>query len=104
MVLVVALIGCSSKKGEIDTAKLQKPFATADAKVNGTVNKAVVDIQTEDYASAMTTLQKLAAETKLTPEQQQAIKDTVDQLAKKLGDKAKSTINEMQKNVPAVPK
>ncbi len=104
LALVVGFVGCSSKKGEVDTAKLQKSFANSDQKVNSTVQQAVIAIQSDDYAGAITQLKKVAAEAKLTPEQQQVIKDTLDQLSKKVAESAKGAVNEMQKSMPTAPK
>ncbi len=103
LALVVGFVGCSSKKGEVDTAKLQKSFANSDQKVNSSVNQAVVDIQSEKYAEAITQLKKVAAEAKLTPEQEQVIKDTLEQLSKKVAEAAKGAVDQMQKSIPAAP-
>ena len=100
--VTVMLAGCSKKTG-VDTAKLQSAFKTTDATTSSSISKAVVAIESEDYSGAMSELKKIAANAKLTPEQQQAVKDTIDQITKMLGDKAKEAVGaagDLQKNLP----
>jgi hypothetical protein len=87
-VLTLALVGCSKPKG-VDTKPLQKSFETADASLQGTVNKIIVAVESEDFAGATTELKKLAENTKLTAEQQTAIKNTLEQITKFAGDALK---------------
>ena len=98
--VLVAFAGCSSKPKEIDTSKLRKTFESASQTTQTTVQNAVIAIQSEDYSAAVTELKKVAADTKLTPEQQQALKDTLDQLAKKVQEAASKTMDELQKSIP----
>ncbi len=99
-VVAVTLTGCSKKTDEIDTAKLQKSFQTADSTTQSTLNKAIVAVQSEDYPEALKELKALAAQAKLTPEQQQAVKDTIEQVTKKMGAAAEKAVGDLQKSLP----
>src|SRR6266700_3200672 len=79
--------GCS-KKSSVDTAPLEKSFASAEPANKSTADKAVANIKAGDYSGAMADLQKLSAQVKLTPEQQQAVKDVLAQVQKQLSDTA----------------
>ncbi len=98
--LAVGLAACS-KKNEVDTAKLQKSFQTADSATQSTVNKAIVAIQSADYTEALNELKKVAGQAKLTPEQQQTVKDTIDQVTKMMGQKVEKAVGDLQKSIPA---
>src|SRR2546427_2116800 len=88
--------GCG-KKSSVDTAPLEKSFASAEPANKAAADKAVSAIKAEDYSGATAQLQKLASETKLTPEQQQAIKDTLAQVQKQLTDAAAKVSKDGQK-------
>ena len=102
MAAVFALVGC--KKSGVDTASLESSFKSAEPASQSSADKAVSAIKAGDYAGAMAELNSLADKAKLTPEQQQAIKDVVAQLqqmvadaAKKAGDKASEAAGDLQK-------
>src|SRR2546426_3518153 len=77
----IGLVGCS-KKGGVNTGKLESSFQTAEPAAKSDVDKAVSAIKARNYSDAMTTLQRVASKAKLTPEQQQAIKDTIAAIQK----------------------
>jgi len=98
--------GCASKSS-VDTAPLEKSFASAEPANKTAADKAVSAIKTGDYTGATAELQKLAAQAKLTPEQQQAVKETLAALQKQLADvAAKATkdagkaAGDLQKSLP----
>ena len=100
------LSGCASKSS-VDTAPLEKTFASAEPANKTAADKAVSAIKGGDYPGATAELQKLAAQAKLTPEQQQAVKDTLATLQKQLSDvAAKATkdagkaAGDLQKSLP----
>jgi len=100
------LSGCASKSS-VDTAPLEKSFASAEPASKTVADKAVSAIKAGDYPGATAELQKLAAQAKLTPEQQQAVKDTLAALQKQLSDvAAKATkdagkaVGDLQKSLP----
>ncbi len=106
MALALAMPGCS-KKSDVDTSKLEKNFQSADTKTQTQVNQAVDAIKNADYAGAMTKLQSVASQAKLTPEQQQAVKDTLEQLktkaleaTKKATEGANKALGDVQKSLP----
>jgi len=95
-VTVLLSAGCS-KKSSVDTAPLEKSFATAEPSDKASANKAVSDIKSGNYSGAMAELQKLGAQAKLTPEQKQAVKDVVAQVQQQLADAVKQVGQEADK-------
>jgi DNA-binding NtrC family response regulator len=102
----LVLSGCASKSS-VDTAPLEKSFASAEPANKTVADKAVSAIKAGDYPGATAELPKLAAQAKLTPEQQQAVKDTLATLQKQLSDvAAKATkdagkaAGDLQKSLP----
>lgn len=96
LVLAVALSACGSKSS-VDTSKLEKSFQSAEPAQRSNADKAVSAIKAGNYAEAMTDLQKLAAQAKLTPEQQQAIKDVMAQVQKQMSAMATKAAGDAQK-------
>jgi len=102
----LVLSGCA-KKSSVDTAPLEKSFASADPANKTTADKAVTEIKAGDYSGAMADLQKLTAQAKLTPEQQQAVRDVLAQVQKQLSDaatkvgkEAEKAAGDLQKSIP----
>jgi hypothetical protein len=79
----LAVVGCN-KKGDVDTAPLEKSFAQAPPADKGPVDQAVAAVKKGDYAGAMAALQPIAAKASLTPEQKKAVQDLVAQLQAKV--------------------
>ncbi len=106
MVATLAIIGCS-KKSSVDTTPMEKSFKSAEPAAQSASDKVVTAIKAEDYPGALTQLQTLAKNTKLTPEQQQAIKDVIAQVEKVLADTAAKgaadagkAASDLQKSLP----
>jgi|SRR5437667_9506176 len=102
----VVLAGCS-KKSSVNTAPLEKSFASAEPANKTSADKATAAIKAGDYSGAMAELQKLASQAKLTPEQQQAVKDVLAQVQKQLSDaaanmgkSAEKAAGDLQKSLP----
>jgi hypothetical protein len=102
-----ALVLCGCKKSSVDTTPLEKNFASAEPTAKSASDRAVAAIKAGDYSGAMAELQKLAAQAKLTPEQQQAVKDVLAQVQKQLSDaatkvgkEAEKAAGELQKSIP----
>jgi hypothetical protein len=81
VLLTGGLTGCS-KKVAVDTVKLEYSFQGADATNSAAVTQAIEAIDKGDSGAALTTLQKVAADPKLTAEQKTAVNDVVQQLQK----------------------
>jgi len=94
-ILVVA--GCSKSGGSVDAAPVEKSFATAEAPVKSTADKAVAAIKGADYTTAVAELQKLAADAKLTPEQKKAVSDVLAQVQKAMADLGKKATEDASK-------
>jgi hypothetical protein len=92
----LALAGCA-KKDSIDTASLEKSFKPAEATTQSSVDKVVTAIKSSDYSTAVAELKTLASNTKLTPEQQQAVKDIMAQVEKAIADAAGKAAGEASK-------
>jgi hypothetical protein len=97
MAVTLVFVGCSKQEGAVDTAPIERSFKSADADLQSSANKAVAAIKSADYAGAMTELQALAREAKLTPEQQQAIQDVLAQVQRTLSDTAAKAADEAGK-------
>ena len=100
------LAGCS-KQGSVNTTAIEQSFKSADSAIQTTAQKAVDAVKAQDYSGALSQLQTLASNVKLTPEQQQAIKDVMAQVQKVLTDtasKAAGAANkaagDLQKSLP----
>lgn len=98
--------GCS-KKSAVDTSALEKSFQSGEPAAQTTANQAVDAIKKGDYSTALSTLQKAASQAKLTSDQQQAIKDTIQQVQKAIGDAvgkaadgANKALGDVQKSLP----
>ncbi len=78
-----ALTGCN-KDGtvNVDTAKLSAAFATAEADAKSAAESVAASVKKADYAGAITQLKALGDKYKLTPEQQQEVKNLIDQAQK----------------------
>ena len=90
------LTGCS-KKSSVDTAPLEKSFSSAESTNKSSADKAVSAIKSGDYSGAMAELKTLTSRAKLTPEQQQAVKDTLAQVQQQLTDAASKVGKEAEK-------
>jgi uncharacterized lipoprotein NlpE involved in copper resistance len=86
--LTFAVVGCNKQSNSVDTTPMEKSFSSADPATKSTADNVVTEIKNSNYSGAVADLQKLASNAKLTPEQQQAVKDVVAQLQKALGDTA----------------
>ncbi len=105
--LTLAFAGCSKNKANVDTAPVEKSFTSADTTTKTSADKAVSAIKAGDYAGALTELKTLASNAKLTPEQQQAIKDVMAQVqqaltqaATKVQGDATKAVGDLQKSLP----
>ena len=105
--LAFAVVGCNKQSNTVDTTPIEKSFSSADPATKSTADTVVSEIKSANYSGAVTDLQKLASNAKLTPEQQQAIKDVVAQLRTALGDTASKaadgankTATDLQNSLP----
>jgi prophage DNA circulation protein len=107
MTVTLAMAGCG-KQGGIDTGSLQRSFKSAEAAMQTSADKAIAAIKSADYSGALAELKTLASNAKLTPEQQQTIKDVMAQVEQAISDaanKAADAANKAMKDVPkALPK
>ncbi len=110
VLLLAALVlgGCNkqSSQSSIDTAPLEKSFQTADPATQNRAQRAIADIKSANYSSALGQLKEMAGNAKLTPEQQQAIKNTLSQIeqgfkdtAEKVKDSAKGALSDASKSI-----
>lgn len=104
-VALFALIGCG-KKNQVDTAPIEKSFASAEPGTKSSADQAVSAIKAGNYSGALAELQKLGAQAKLTPEQKQAIQDVIAQVQKQLseavgqaGKEAEKAAGDLQKSL-----
>ena len=98
VVVGLILAGCGKKEG-VDTSGVEKSFRAAEPAVKAEVDQIVAAVKSSDYAGAVASLQKLAANAKITPEQKQAVGDLVSQLQAAFADAAKKAAGEATKAV-----
>ena len=103
-VVALACAGCSKNNSTVDTAPVEKSFASAEPTIKATAEKAVNAIKANDYAVALSELKTLASNAKLTPEQQQSIKDVMAQVQKTITDKVAQAQGEASKTVDSLQK
>ena len=85
--LAFTFAGCS-KDGSVDTSKVESSFSASDAQGKSDVDQVVAAVKAGDFAAATAPLQKLASNVKLTPEQQQAVKDLLTEVQDKVKEAA----------------
>jgi len=83
----VSLVGCGKKSG-VDTSKLESSFQSAAPAPRSDVRKAVAAIRDGNYSDAIAQLRRIATKDNPTPEQQQAIKETIAAVQKRMADLA----------------
>lgn len=105
-VVVLGFTGCA-KKNSVDTAPIEKSFQSADPATKSAADNVVASIKSSDYSGALAGLKKLASDVKLTPEQQQAVKDVLAQVQEaitagvnKAADDAGKAVQDMKKSLP----
>jgi hypothetical protein len=103
MAFTLAMAGCG-KQGSIDTTSFEKSFKPAEAAVQTSADKVVTAVKSADYSGAMAELKTLASNAKLTPEQQQAIKDVMAQVEKAIADAASKAAGDAGKAMKDMPK
>jgi len=85
--LAITFAGCS-KDGAVDTSKVESTFSAAEPSAKSQVDQIVTAVKAGDFAAASAPLQALASNAKLTPDQQQAIKDLMTQVQEKVKEAA----------------
>jgi hypothetical protein len=99
-VVVLALsfgVGCA-KKQQVDTAKLEASFSTSsEPTTKSEADKAIAALKQQDWPAATASLQRLATNAKLTEDQKNAVKDTLEQVGKVIKDTANKAVNEANK-------
>ena len=106
MIVGLFFVGCA-KKNNVDTGQLQSSFKSSDSATQSDVDKAVASIKDGNYSQAVSQLQAIAKKAKLTPEQQQAIRDVIAQvqqqitaMANQAAAGAQKSANDLQKSLP----
>jgi len=95
----MALTGCSKSGGtaSVDPSPMEKSFATAEASLKSAADTAVTAIKKADYSGALSELQKLAGNAKLTDDQKKAVSDIIDQVKKAIADAAEKATGDAKK-------
>jgi hypothetical protein len=92
--------GCSKSADgtvSVDTSKLTAVFSTAEADAKTAVDSVATAVKNADYAGAMTQLKALGEKHKLTPEQQQEVKNLLGKVQKAAEDAASKAAGEAGK-------
>jgi hypothetical protein len=105
-VVTITVAGCN-KPNSVDATPLENGFKAAEPAAKSSADKAVAAIKAQDYAGALAELKTLASNAKLTPEQQQAIKDVMASVqnaltaaAGKITQDAGKAASDLQKSIP----
>ncbi len=98
MLAALAVAGCNKQSAQpsVDTTQLENSFKSADPATQNRAQRAIAEIKSADYSSALARLKEMASNAKLTPEQQQAIQNTLSQIEQGFKDtaaKVKQTAN-----------
>ena len=108
-VLALVMFGCA-KKSDVDTAKLEKSFASAEPADKSQATKVVDAVKAGDYNAALGSLKTLAQQAKLTPEQKEAIEDVTSQVQKalsqainKAAEGGQKALEDAKKSLPKAP-
>ena len=106
LVLFVAwgflLAGCSHRG--VDTAKLEKSFATGTVAQKGLVKNITATTRAKNYSGAILEMQKLAASGKLTPAQQLAQEDVRGQIYSQIVEASKQASRNAEKSMKDIKK
>jgi hypothetical protein len=93
-VLALCLGAGCAKKQQVDTAKLEASFsASSEPSAKSEADKAVAAVKQQDWPAATASLQRLAANAKLTDSQKQAVKDTLEEIGKAIKDTANKAVD-----------
>ena len=95
LLLFSLAVGCA-KKG-VDTSQLQSSFRSADPAARSDVDNAVAALKDGKNSEALAYLNKVAAKAKLTAEQQQAVKDVINQITQQMQQAAAKAAGDTQK-------
>jgi hypothetical protein len=99
----LALAGCTKESSaKVDTTQFEASFKTAEPDTRTASEKVVSNIKNADYSGSLADLKTLASKAKLTPEQQQSVKDTVSQVEKAISDGAAKVLNDANKGLKKV--
>jgi hypothetical protein len=90
-------VGCGKKEEQVDTVKLEASFSTAEPSTKSKADKVVASVKNQDWAGATASLKDLASDAKLTEEQKQAVKDTMDSIGNKIKEAAQQVKDEANK-------
>ncbi len=103
---IMTFVGCR-QQASVNTAPLQDSFKAAEPALQSSVEKVVAAVKGADYSGALAELRTMAKNTKLTPEQQQAIKDVLAQVetviretASKAAGEAGKALDDVKKSLP----
>jgi hypothetical protein len=92
LLAAVALVLACSRHHGINTGPLASSFRTAEPTLKTQAEAAVQLIREGKLPEALTELQKLSNRARLSAEQQQVVKDTIQQIQTKLEADAKKTV------------
>jgi hypothetical protein len=86
--ITIALTACDGSGASVDTSRLTSSFSSAEAGLKSSADAAATAIKKGDYNGALTQLQSLAGNAKITDEQKKAVADVIEQVKKAMADMA----------------
>jgi hypothetical protein len=98
MALSFFAAGCRGR--HVSTSELEHNFKGVEPATQDVESNAVAAIKSGRYPDALVFLRKLAHKAKLSPDQQQAIRDTIAAVQNRLDEQAKKAAADAQKSKP----
>jgi ABC-type enterochelin transport system substrate-binding protein len=99
--------GPGSEVAEINTRSAEKEFQTAEPEVRAEFDRAVVAVRSGDYSEALDRLKNLATNARLTPEQQESVRDLLGKVqdavkrgATRAVEGASDALEDVRKSLP----
>ena len=92
----LTLVACS-KKGGVDTSAFESSFKSADATAQSAADKVAASVKSEDYAGALSGLQDLSKDAKITPEQKSAVTDLITKVEQAIKDAGTKALDDTKK-------
>jgi len=94
--------GAATKAGavSIDTSSAQEQLRTVEPEIRVDFDKALEAIKNANYTEALSKLQAIGTNAKLTPEQRQAVRDLVAKVQQAMAGSATKALDDVQKSLP----
>jgi hypothetical protein len=97
--VLISLTTACRAKHTVEVGRLEKSFATVGDPAKTLVSQAVAAIKKEDYTLALSSMTQLVDRSNLTPEQKQAVADTLVDIQVIVSEKPPTNAEELYKAI-----